>query len=140
MKKIYIDANIIIDFFANRQPFCELSRKIFKLAENGNLEIFCNTHSLATAHYVLKKIYTEDLVREKISALLNYMNLVAVDAEIIQKSLKSQHKDFEDAIQIFCAHQIKNIDAIITRNLKDFSTSEITVFAPDEFLNLQNNI
>ena len=42
--------------------------------------------------------------------------------------------DFKDAIQIFCAHQIKKIDGIITRNIKDFSTSEIDVITPDEVI------
>lgn len=71
--------------------------------------------------------------------LLNLVNVISVDEEILKKSLKSQYKDFEDAIQIFCAHKIENLDAIITRNLKDFSTAEVNVFAPDEALNYIKN-
>ena len=41
----------------------------------------------------------------------------------------------EDAIQILSAHKVKNLDGIITRNVKDFSTSEITVFSPDQAIN-----
>lgn len=51
------------------------------------------------------------------------ISIIPADEEILRKSLKSSHRDFEDAIQIFCAHQIKKIDGIITRNIKDFSTS-----------------
>ena len=52
----------------------------------------------------------------------------------MRKSLKSSHKDFEDAIQITSAQSIHNMDCIVTRDLKDFKNSEIKVFTPDEFL------
>jgi hypothetical protein len=39
---------------------------------------------------------------------------------------------FEDAIQILCASSITRIDFIVTRNTKDFKTSEIAVLTPDE--------
>ena len=53
----------------------------------------------------------------------------------MKKSLKSSHKDFEDAIQITAAQSINTMDCIITRDLKDFKFSEIKVYTPDEFLN-----
>lgn len=62
------------------------------------------------------------------------ISIIPADEEILRKSLKSSHRDFENAIQISCAHQIKKIDGIITRNIKDFSTSEINVFTPDEVI------
>ena len=71
--------------------------------------------------------------------MLDLISIISVDEEILKKSLKSHHKDFEDAIQIFCAHKIENLDAIVTRNLKDFSTSEIQVFAPENALDYIKN-
>jgi len=32
------------------------------------------------------------------------------------------------------AYSLKNMDCILTRNLKDFEFSEIKVFTPDEFV------
>lgn len=60
---------------------------------------------------------------------------ILVDLNVLKKSLRSKYKDFEDAIQIFCASTIENLDCIITRNLKDFKNSEIPVLAPEEFKN-----
>ncbi|GEM_PF-1491281 len=68
------------------------------------------------------------------TALLDYVSIVAIDLAIIKKSLLSKHKDFEDAIQIFAAHSIKNLDFIVTRNVKDFKKTEIAVLPPDELL------
>ena len=59
---------------------------------------------------------------------------ILIDLAIIKKSLLSTHKDFEDAIQIFAAHSVKNLDFIVTRNVKDFKKAEMAVLPPDELL------
>ena len=64
--------------------------------------------------------------------LLDFLTVIAVDVDILKKGLRSNHKDFEDSVQIFCASTIENIDSIITRNVKDFKGSEIKVLTPDE--------
>ena len=43
-------------------------------------------------------------------------------------------KYFEDALQYFAAVNKGNIDAIITRNVKDFKTSEIGVLTPESYV------
>jgi hypothetical protein len=52
----------------------------------------------------------------------------------LKKGLRSNHKDFEDSIQILCASTIEQIDCIVTRNIKDFKGSEIKVYSPDELV------
>jgi hypothetical protein len=65
---------------------------------------------------------------------LEYVDVVAIDISILKKSLLSKHPDLEDAIQIFAAHSIKNLDFIVTRNVKDFKEAELPVLPPDELL------
>nr|WP_265391455.1 hypothetical protein [Leptospira kanakyensis] len=43
-------------------------------------------------------------------------------------------KDFEDSVQFFAAKS-KKVKYIITRNKKDYPSSEIIVISPKEFLN-----
>ncbi len=130
--KFYLDTNIIIDLILRRNPYFEMVSSIFNFSIDKNIDIFTSSHCIATIHYVCKKNIKEEILRDLIDEILNYLKIISVDETILRNSLKSHHKDFEDAIQIFCAHQIKNLDGIITRNLKDFSTSEIPVFSPDE--------
>jgi predicted nucleic acid-binding protein len=66
--------------------------------------------------------------------LLDFLRVIPVDVAVIKKSLLSNHKDFEDAIQIFASHAEKDIDVIVTRNVKDFKNAEIAVLPPDELL------
>ena len=58
--------------------------------------------------------------------------MVPVDLDMLKKALRSIHKEFEDAIQMICASYIPGINYIVTRNTKDFKTSELVVLTPDE--------
>ncbi len=132
--KFFLDTNIIVDFIMEREPHYLQSAAIINYCSFEQVKFHASSHTLATTHYVCRKKYSENEIRIILENFLTFVSIIPVDEEILRKSLKSHHKDFEDAIQIFCAHQIKNLDGIITRNLKDFSTSEIPVFSPDEVL------
>ncbi len=133
MKNVFLDTNILIDLIADRKPFSKYAVQIFHLSEKKTIKLYASSHSIATTYYLLKKHIDETQLRKVIDGLLNFVNVISVDNDIIKKSLHSKDKDFEDAIQIACAHSIKNIFCIITRNIKDFKHSDIQVLSPDEF-------
>ena len=54
-----------------------------------------------------------------------------MDKEVVSNALNSGFKDFEDSLQNFAAMKNGEIDVILTRNLKDFSKSEIGVLTPE---------
>ena len=139
MIKIFIDTNVIVDLIADRKPFSKFAIELFKKAENKQVYLYTSSHSLATTHYLLKKYLDEKSLREVLYNLLDYIKIIAVDQDIIKKGLKSKHKDFEDAIQIFCANTVSSMDYIVTRNIKDFRNADIPVYAPDELLEKINN-
>ena len=66
--------------------------------------------------------------------ILQKQEIVSIDKYIIEDSLNSDFKDFEDGVQYFCAKRI-DADLIITSNKKDFTHSEIEVLTPLEFYN-----
>tara|TARA_R110000868_G_scaffold135079_1_gene347354 strand:+ start:203 stop:616 length:414 start_codon:yes stop_codon:yes gene_type:complete len=134
MKNIFLDTNIIVDIIADRKPFSKYAIELFQKAENSEVQLFTSSHSIATTHYILKKHLEEKQLREVLSNLLDYFTIIAVDVDILKKGLRSNHKDFEDSIQILCASTIEKIECIVTRNKKDFKTSEISAFTPDEFI------
>ena len=136
MKKLFLDTNIIVDLIADRKPFSKYAIQIFQKAELKEIELFTSSHSIATTHYLLKKYLAEKELREVLYNLLDYITVVAVDVDILKKGLRSNHKDFEDSIQILCASSIEKIDCIVTRNTKDFKASEIPAFNPDEILSI----
>ncbi|QBN19932.1 type II toxin-antitoxin system VapC family toxin [Flavobacterium nackdongense] len=135
MKNIFIDINILVDIFANREPFVFKSLTIYNLAIKNKIQLHCSSNTITTLHYILKKSISEEKTRLALEHVIKYVTVIPVDIAIIKKSLKSSHKDFEDAIQIISAQSINTMDCIITRDLKDYKNAEINVFTPDEFLN-----
>jgi predicted nucleic acid-binding protein len=134
MKKIFVDTNIIVDLIADRKPFSKFAIELFEKAERKEVKLFTSAHSIATTHYLLKKYLEEKQLRDVIYNVLAFVQIVAIDQDIIKKGLKSKHKDFEDALQMLCAYNIEKLDYIVTRNIKDFKDSEIPAFPPDELL------
>jgi len=134
MKKVFVDTNIIVDLIVDRKPYSKFAIDIFRSAEEKKLKLFTSSHSIATTHYLLKKYIDEKELRDILYNLLDYVQVVPVDADTIKKGLRSKHKDFKDAIQMICAYSIEKIDCIVTRNIKDFRASEIPVLSPDELV------
>lgn len=64
-----------------------------------------------------------------------------VTKNTIQKALKSDFKNFEDAIQYHCATNVGKVDFIVTRDTKDFKKSTLPVMTPEEAVSfLENNL
>jgi predicted nucleic acid-binding protein len=134
-KNIFLDTNILVDIVANRLHFAQNAIAIFNYCKSNEINMFATSHSIATMHYITKKVVEEVELRSIIDDLLNVISIIPVTEPILRKSLKSNHKDFEDAIQIYSAQSLKQMDCIITRDLKDYKNSEIQVYTPDQFLN-----
>ena len=134
MKKVFVDTNILVDLIADRKPFSKFAIKLFSKAEERKIKLYASSHSIATTHYLLKKYIDEKDLREVLFNILDYLNIIAIDLDVLKKGLKSKHKDFEDALQIISAYSIEKIDCIVTRNIKDFKESEIRVLSPDELI------
>ena len=64
------------------------------------------------------------------------MEVLIVDKSSILRALNSEFKDFEDALQNYAAEQSKEIDVLITRNIKDFKRSNLSVMTPDDYLKM----
>lgn len=134
MKKVFVDTNILVDLIADRRPFSKFAIQIFSKAEDKKMKLYTSSHSIATTHYLLKKFIDEKDLRDVLLNIIDYVNVIPIDIDVIKKGLKSKHKDFEDALQIYSAYSIEKMDCIVTRNIKDFKESDIPAFSPDELI------
>jgi len=137
LKNIFIDTNIIIDFITKRKPFDNNANKIFSLADNKNIILQTSSLSFANAYYIFSKskINTDIELRKIFINLKTLIKIIPITSEIIDRSLADDlFSDFEDGLQYFAALKNKS-DCIITRNLKHFKKSKISVFSPERFIN-----
>ena len=59
--------------------------------------------------------------------------VAGVSEEEIQKALELEWNDFEDSVQYSVA-ALNEMDGIITRNVKDYSSAEMQVWEPVQIL------
>lgn len=134
MRSVFIDTNILIDLVADRKPYSKFAIQIFESGESKKLKLYTSSHAIATTYYILKKHVEDKELRRILEELLEYVSIVAISQDMTKRSLRSRHKDFEDALQISAAQSIDKMECIITRNIKDFKEAEIPVLSPDEFV------
>lgn len=68
--------------------------------------------------------------------LLDYLTVILIDLECLQKGLRSKHKDFEDALQMLAAENVDQMLCIVTRNIKDFKLARLKVVGPDDLIGM----
>jgi len=133
MDKIFFDTNIMIDFLGKREPFFYPVSKILTLAEQKKIIVVLSPISFINTNYVLIKKENDLAVLEKLRKFKIICKVCETDDLIIEKSLNSGFKDFEDAVQYYSALKAK-CKTIITRDSKGFLKSDLPVMSPDEFL------
>ena len=133
--RILLDTNIILDLLLDRYPYAEKAAQLFALIENNKYSGYLCANSLTTVNYFLQKALGKARSREIVNDLLNLFSIAEVNKKVLQAAQKSNFNDFEDSV-IYEAALASKVDAIITRNTKDFSQSKINVYSPKEFLEL----
>ncbi|MBU1668754.1 PIN domain-containing protein [bacterium] len=128
--RVYIDTNVFLDSYLKRDN--GFANRVFSFLENREIEIYLNDISIINIAYILKKEFSNDEIKEKIDFMTKQYNVICASSTIIEDANNSDFKDFEDGVQYFCAKKIK-ADLIISRNKKDFETSDIDVLKPNEF-------
>lgn len=137
MKRLFLDTNIVMDLLERREPFCHDAVRLFTMAYHKQVRLYVSPMTYATASFLLHKHGPEGVK----NLLANFRQLSSVSTaneRTVDDSLASQFQDFEDALQYYSALAVK-ADAIITRNIKDFTSSKLPVMTAGEYLASLNN-
>ena len=136
MKNIFLDTSIVIDFLADRKPFSLYAAKLFNLSFLGKAKIYISAVSYNNIYYILRQSLSNNETIKLLEQLSEITEITDVTKSIIRKSLKTDFKDFEDAIQYNCALSLAKTDFIVTRDTKDFRKSVLPVMTPEEAVSL----
>lgn len=131
---IFIDTDVVLDFLTGRQPFAMNAAIIFTLNVERKIKTFISPLTFSNCYYILRKAAKHENIINKLTDLLEITEVAKMERKTVELALKSDFKDFEDALQNFSATYNDKIDVIITRNLKDYKHSEIAIMSPETFL------
>ena len=135
MEKILVDTNVVLDLLGKREKFLQEAQELFTLGDQGEVKLFVSALTIANTYYILSQQLKTPQVRKVIRKFKVLVNILPVNDKIIDLSLDSDFKDFEDAIQYYCALE-SDLRLIITRNQKDFKLSTIPVLSAKEYLGM----
>jgi len=138
MTNILLDTDVLLDFFFDRKPFSEHSAKVLSLCESNEIKGFITPVIISNLYYLLRQSSTHERVIDKLSQLVSITEILMIDRTSIIQALNSSFRDFEDALQNFSAESSGSINLIVTRNLKDFKNSSLSVMTPENYLKTRN--
>lgn len=138
MRRVVLDTNIILDIALQRVPFFAEAVKIFELFDQKEIVGCITSNAITDIYYLCKKQNGHSKTLDFLKNLVEIIDVIGVDKFVIADALVSELTDFEDAVLVAAA-DLNSIDAIITRNKKDFTPTTIDVFTPKEFLENVNS-
>lgn len=131
--RVLLDTNVILDLFLDRAPFADVAATLWLAHEREQLTAYVAAITPINLFYIARKLRDEETARKAVIELLAALYVCAIDQGMLSAALKLPFRDYEDAVQ-HAAATAEGLDAIITRNTKDFSAATLPVFTPSEFI------
>jgi len=135
--KIFVDSDVVIDFFTDRMPFANPASELFDWAEKEKVHVYLSAVSINNIYYIVRKYLGHKKAVRIIEDLTEITEIIGTTKSEIVQALKNDFKDFEDSVQYSTALSIGGIEAIITRNVKDYRNAQIAVFTPENYLKMR---
>jgi predicted nucleic acid-binding protein len=125
-RRVFVDADVILDLLLAREPFFGAAAHLFLLIEDGQVEGFTSPVVFANLFYMLRQGRPVSDSFAALRKLRLLLGVVAVSEKTVDRALTSSLSDFEDAMQYYTAVAYK-LDAFVTRNKKDYRDPELPI-------------
>jgi len=133
MAKVFLDTDVLLDLFLEREPHHTASLQLLTELKRTAIRSYTSPVVLANMNYILTKAKGRDYSMRKLRSLRQMVGIVPIDQATVDAALASPQRDFEDSIQLHCA-EASGIDALITRNVRDYPKGRLRVIDPMQYL------
>ncbi|MDR1319054.1 MAG: PIN domain-containing protein [Treponema sp.] len=110
-----------------------LKPRLFLAFQKKLINCFVSASSITDIFYLAEKEHGKQTARDSIKRLLQVFNPATVTSANIRQALELKWNDFEDSLQFIVGESL-SVDFIVTRNVKDFTSSTIVVVTPAQFI------
>ena len=135
--RIFVDGDVLLDLLADRDGFNDDATRLFSLIEEERIEGCTSSLVIANVYYITGRLENRRSALEKAQLLRTLLRILSVDERTIDMALASPYRDFEDSVQYHCA-LLNDVEAIVTRNTKDYPKGAITIIEPADYVLLYN--
>ena len=132
--KIFLDANIILDFTLQRAAFAE-AKQLIQKGIDGEIQLYTTPAVLHIVSYWLTKAYSSTVAKQLMITLLTDVHVIDCDHATSLMAINSNFDDIEDALQYYTALK-NNVDYFISsdKKLKKEAIPQLPVYTAQEFL------
>lgn len=128
-----LDTDVVLDVILARAPFAQAAVELLDLSEQGVFVAYISAITPINIFYIARKARTSGDLRQAIGRLLQTVHVCPLDHATLSHALASAISDYEDATQHASAVAAK-LDAIVTRNVRDYKNATLPAFTPPDFL------
>ena len=138
--KALVDSDVIVAVLDGQEDQSADSRKVLSAGSKGAFEMIITPLIAANVMYALRRkwrttrVFWQDELDRAMTSILSTTTMIPVDERDFLASFASKFKDREDGIQYYAALRSRNVDMILTCNVKDFNEREIPVMEPAQFI------
>lgn len=136
--KIFLDTNILLDFFSRDRPSSEDSKEIWLKIHDSSFKVYLSESVLTTFDYIAGKTLDKKLRNKIILKLCTLAEVLSCNNQLVVRASQVNSKDFEDALLYEIAVENK-LDYFITNDksaLKNLQSGLTKVVSSKEFLKI----
>lgn len=134
MNRILIDTDVLLDLFFDRRPHADNAERILSLCASKAITGYITPVIFSNLYYLLRRTASHRRVLARLRQLMSVLEILPMDREVVQGAMEAGFTDLEDALQYAAALHSGYVDAIVTRNERDFRKSSLVVFSPKNYL------
>ena len=135
MKKIFVDANILVDFLDKSARDHQTAVECLLIIRKHFGKPIVSPASFIIINYLLQKtVRNKQWHRKQMQLVVSQLEFTHDLSGYIEEALQSKFIDLEDGLQYQCALSVK-ASAILTKDLHDYHASNIAVIHPFDFVN-----
>lgn len=131
--KILIDTNVLMDVLAKRGDFFADSARVWKCCESGKIDGYISALSIPNIVYIMRKELDPQRIQQLVEQITMIFKVVDLRESDLKDAAGSFSDDYEDALHISQAKRIR-ADHIITRNVRHFENSTVSVLTPSQLI------
>jgi predicted nucleic acid-binding protein len=135
---VMIDVNVVLDVILKRQPWLDHSKGVWDACHQMRLAGHLVATGLTNLFYISRRIMGTEKARAGVRTCLATFEIIPVGRLELEQAEAMAGSDLEDNVCLACALNA-GLDAIVTRNPKDFGSSSVPVMTPAELLALLVN-
>ena len=133
--RVLLDTNVLIDYFAKREPYSEDAFRLRVMQEFGDIELWASIQSFSDIAYILRNVTNNKALQHAFIASLGFLHVCSLDQSDLEAACLDAWADLEDCLIEQCAKKLK-AEFILTRDLSGFEKSRVVALTPQHFFTM----